>query len=133
MTNYHNTNGTCPHCKHAYDAKKSIVAFPGKITGKKIYFVFALCPECYEEFSLGDESRMASIVKTSFTNFVSNQNINWTITTNLCLDFHHDDFFNAWLYGINIPRNIFDAINDGLIEEVFFLPTWTNQNGVQHV
>lgn len=122
MTQFTNTNGQCPHCGYTFDAIKATMAFPGKITGKKISLVFALCPECYDAFSMGAEIQQTEIIKSSFTNVLKNQHTDWTVTSSLALDANFGDFFNAWWYGIDLTRPIFDAINNGLVEEVAFSP-----------
>ena len=132
MTYSPNTNGLCPHCERTFDSKKATIAFPGKAKDMKISLIFALCPECYDTYSLADQSHQTDVVKISFNNIVKKRNTDWTVTTSLCLGAHHDDFFNAWRFGIDLPRPIFDAINDGSIEEVFFLPSWTSLNEVKH-
>ena len=123
MNNSINTNGACPHCKCTFDAKEAFLSFPGKKIGKRISLIFALCPECHDAFNQGNENRKISIRKTSYTNVDKNQHSDWTVTSSLALNYHFGDFFNAWWQGIDIPRPIFNAINDGLVEEV--LPSFT--------
>lgn len=133
MTHFINTDGQCPHCECTFDAKKARLAFPGKATGKKIALAFALCPACYGAFKHGDANQQTNLIKTSFTNVVNNQHPDWTVTSSLTLDAHLGDFFNAWWYGIDLPQSVFDAINDGLVDEIAFLPPWSFVTGVQHV
>ena len=133
MTTYTNTNGQCPHCKRTFDAKKAILAFPGNVTGKKISLAFALCPDCYDAFKHGDTNQQTDIIKTSYINVANDQHADWTITSSLALDAYSDDFFNAWWYGLDIPKPVFDAINDGLVNEITFSPPWSFMTGGQHV
>ena len=133
MTYFTNTNGICPHCQSTFDAKEAILSFPGNITGKKIPLVFALCPDCYDRFKHADANQQVDIIKTSFTNIAKNQHADWTVTSSLALDAYSGNFFNAWWHGIDIPRPIFDAINDGLIADFAFLPPWSFVTGGQHV
>jgi hypothetical protein len=127
-----NTNGQCPHCKRMFDVRKAILAFPGKFTGNRISLAFALCPDCYDAFKHGNTNRQAIIIKTSFTNVVNNRNIDWSMTNSIALDTHFGDFFNAWWFGVDIPKPVFDAINNGSVDEVAFSPAW-NVTGGQHV
>jgi hypothetical protein len=133
MTYSPNTNGLCPHCERTFDAKKATIAFPGKATGMKISLIFALCPECYDTFSLADQSHQTKVVKISFNNIVKKRNTDWTVTTDLNLHAYFGDFFEAWWIGLDIPRPLFDAINYGSIEEVFFLPTLNYLTGGKDV
>ena len=127
MTKFTNTNGQCPHCKRTFDAKKATLAFPGKVTGKKISLAFALCPDCYEVFKHGDANQQTDIIKTSYINVVKDQHADWTVTTSLTLDAYLGDFFNAWWCGIDLPQSVFDAINDGLVDEIAFLSSFVAQ------
>jgi hypothetical protein len=133
MTTYTNTNGKCPHCKRTIDAKKAILTFPGNVTGKKISLAFALCLDCYDAFKHGDTNQQTDIIKTSYINVVNNQNADWSVTNSLALHAHQGDFFSAWWVGIDLPQTLFDAINDGLIDEFAFFPPLSCVTGVRHV
>lgn len=123
------TNGICPHCEARFDVRKANLAFPGKFTGNAISLAFALCPECYDTFSHGVESQQADIINISFANIVKNKHTDWAVTSSLALNVHFGNFFNAWWYGVDLPSPIFDVINNGLVEEILFLPTWGSLNG----
>lgn len=118
MTIYTNTNGQCPHCKCTFDARKAALAFPGNITGKRLSLAFALCPKCFNLFEQGNKTNQASIIKKSFDNALNNKNYDWTVTSSLSLDAHLGDFFNAWWLGIDLPKIVFHAIDDGLVDEI---------------
>ena len=122
MTKHTNTIGQCPHCILMFDAKKATLAFPYNITGKKISLVFALCPDCYAAFKRGNKTQQISIIQTSCCNILKNQNTNWTVTNSLVLDVYWGDFFKGWCYGLDIPKTMFDAIDDGLVDEIAFFP-----------
>lgn len=132
MMKFTKTNGQCPHCKCTFNAKKATLTFPVNLSGKQISFAFALCPDCYQVFILADKKLKNEIIKTSFTNFKKNQHNDWTITSSLALVAHSGDFFNAWWYGLDIPKPIFDAINNRLINDVAFLRTWSLVSGVHY-
>lgn len=133
MTKFIKTNGQCPHCKCTFDAKKATLAFPVNIRGKQISFAFALCPDCYQVFILADKKLKSEIVKTSFANVAKNQHADWTVTSSLALEAHFGDFFNAWWQGIDIPRSVFDAINNGLVDGIAFFPPLSFVTGAKHV
>ena len=133
MANFTKTNGQCPHCKCTFDAKQAMLAFPGNITGKQISFAFALCPDCYDAFKHGNTNQQTDIIKTSFANVAKNQHADWTVTSSLALEAHFGDFFNAWWQGIDIPRSVFDAINNGLVDGIAFFPPLSFVTGAKHV
>lgn len=119
------TNGKCPHCRKMFDAREAKLAFPGNIKGKSISFVYALCPQCNEFFTHTDTNQQIEIIKTSYINFIKNPHSDWTISTSLAMNSHSDNFFNAWWYGVSVPRYLFEAMNDGLIDEIAcFPPAW---------
>lgn len=117
-----NTNGLCPCCKLSFDATKAKIGFPGRIKGKSISLVFALCPKCDDAFMQGDIKKQTETITTSYTNVIGNPHRDWTITSSLALDAYSEHFFNAWWYGIEVPELVFDAINDGLVDEVACFP-----------
>lgn len=120
------THGKCPHCKKSFDANEAKIAFPGNVKGKSISFVFALCPKCHEEFIYADANRQTHIIKSSYFNFFKiHPYADWTVTSSLALSAHEGHFFNAWWIGVDIPSELFDAINDGVVDEVAcFPPFW---------
>ncbi len=132
MTKSTNTNGKCPHCESNFDAKSAILAFPGEITGKTVSAVFALCPTCNDSFDAGNTKQKTEIIKASFNNVIVQPNIDWTVTSSLALQAHAGNFFNAWCYGVDLPKVVFDAINDGLVDEIVFLPSLANFEGFHH-
>ena len=133
MTRYINTNGKCPHCKSIFDAKKAILAFPGNVKGKKVSLAFALCPDCYYLIEYGNANQKSDIIKKSYVNVLNNQNADWSVTSSLALHAHQGDFFSAWWDGIDLPQTLFDAINDGLVDEFAFFPPLSCATGVRHV
>ena len=132
MTIHSDTSAQCPHCKRTFDARKAILSFPGTLTGKRIFLVFALCPDCYEMFKQRNTSQQSTIVVASFTNFLNNPYVDWTITSSIALHAYSYDFFNAWWCGIDIPESVFDAINDGLVNEIVFPPSLSSLTGGLH-
>lgn len=125
MNYFINKNGICPHCKRSFDATLAKSAFPGLIKGKSIFIVFALCPKCDTKFMSGEINQQIEIIKNSYINVIKNPHSDWTISTSLAMNAHSDNFFNAWWYGVSVPRYLFEAMNDGLIDEIAsFPPAW---------
>jgi hypothetical protein len=127
-----NTDGLCPYCKLSFDATEAKIGFPGRIKGKSISLIFALCPKCDDALMHGDIKKQTETIRTSYTNVMSNPQLDWTITTSLALDAYSENFFNAWWYGLEVPELVIDAINDGLVDGIVFLPTLYNFEGFDH-
>lgn len=119
-----NESAKCPNCESHFDVCDAVAAFPGVMKGKKISLVFALCPDCYGQLVKADDIKKNVMVRKSYLNVVNDQDEDWTVTTSIALDAHWGDFYHAWLYGTTLPKAIFDAINDGFVEEYTFLPIY---------
>jgi hypothetical protein len=107
MTKYTNTNGKCPHCECMFDVKKAIPAFPGNFSGMKVFIIFALCPDCYALLEVGNSTQKIAIIKKSFINFTNNRTFDWSLTNNLALNAYSDNFFDAWMYGLDLHQSVF--------------------------
>jgi hypothetical protein len=125
-------NGICPSCKKAFNPQKATIAFPGVIPGKKISLIFALCPSCYQSFKMGSNTVQIDIVKRSFINLVKTPPADLTVTTSLVLDAYSGDFFDAWVYGLDLPQFVFEAINDGLVDAIALLPSLEGVLNAKH-
>lgn len=110
------TNGKCPHCKSTFDARKAVIAFPLHLAGNKVPVIFAICPECIHLLEKASNGSASGIAKTCCSNLFNAPHTDWTVTTSLALNAHGGDFFDAWWIGIDMPRVVFDAINQGNVE-----------------
>lgn len=125
------TNGICPHCKSIFDARKAVVAFPAHLAGNRVALFFALCPECIQILENASKDSASEMVKkTCCSNLFNDPNTDWTITNSLALNAHDGDFFDAFWIGIDIPRVIFDVINEGDVE--VFSAYHANHRGANH-
>ena len=117
-----NHYGTCPLCKESFNAKEAEYAFPLTIKDKKIYLIFAFCQKCISNTITLDKKGRTKIAKIAIRNFFEDITPNWTITSNLAMAVHKDNFYEAWSIGVDIPYEMFDLINDGHIDTLFFIP-----------
>lgn len=116
-----NPIGTCPLCKKGFNAKDATIAFPAVTRDNQIYLVFALCPFCNNKFLTSDLSTKRQMATRSIQTFYANKFFDWTVTTSLALAAHDGDFYSAWWIGIDIPKELFDLINNGHIDSLSFL------------
>jgi hypothetical protein len=107
------TNGICPNCKSIFDARKAVIAFPVHLAGNKVPVIFALCPECIQLLENSSKISASGVVKTCCSNLFNDPHADWTVTTSLALNANYGDFFDAWWIGLDIPRVVFDEINEG--------------------
>lgn len=119
-----NESAKCPNCESHFDVSDAVVAFPGLIKDKKISLVFALCADCYGQLVKADDIKKNAMVRKSYLNLVNDRDAHWAITSSIALDAHWGDFSDAWMYGTTLPKVMFDAINDGLVEDYTFLPIY---------
>ena len=124
------TNGICPHCKSIFDARAAVIAFPVHLAGNKVPVIFALCPECIQLLENTSNGLASGIAKTCCSNLFNDPHTDWTVTTTLALNAHGGDFFDAWWIGLDIPRVVFDAINEGDVE--VFSAFRANHGGSNH-
>ena len=114
----------CPSCASLYDVRSSIPAFSCGISKRKrIKAIFALCPACYRTHINQSGDHLSVEVNRIVRNVFSDlTDLDWSITTDLTLAFHGGCLVNAIIFGDDIPKVIFDAYNDGQIEDISFLP-----------
>ena len=114
----------CPSCKRLYDVRQSILAFSSNISRfKRLRIVFALCPDCMEYYRrLSDANAFGENIRIVRNAFMDGNILDCSVTSDLCLAAHGGNHVNAIILGVDIPRVIFDAYNDGLIEDIALLP-----------
>ena len=115
------SEGVCPECKCLTDVKKSTPLFTIGVSGKKVLLIFAFCEVCSKEMMAGSKQKFDSNAIQAVREFyAAPDRRNWLVVTSLEFSKYHGDFYLAWYWGIDLPKEVFDLINDGLIESVSF-------------
>lgn len=115
------SEGVCPKCKFLTDVKKSIPLFAIGVTGKQVKLIYAFCEGCGTELMAGSKKNFdAHAIKAVRDFYAAPNRRDWLVVTSLEFSKYNGHFYSAWYWGIDLPREVFDLINDGLIESVTF-------------
>jgi hypothetical protein len=107
----------CPCCERAFDVREAKAAFMEPINQQE-GLVYAMCPACHSAFEASDFAGQKEMGNRCFLN-VKNTDQNgasskaWALTTAITLLFHGGSIAAAIWEGIDLPRQIYDAIFDG--------------------
>lgn len=108
----------CPSCDSSYDLRGSVPAFVAGISkGKRIHLIFVLCASCAESyFNLNSDQALEEqkrILRKVFPGFVDRS---WSVTDSFTLSLYGGCHIKAMTHGNYLPKFIFDAYNDGVID-----------------
>lgn len=114
----------CPGCCQHFDITTYTPAFTAGISkNMKIRVVFFLCCNCSQKhFSLYESDLLPDQIRI-VRNVINNLNIlDWAVTHDLAIAEHQGDYISAIRWGSSLPKFVFDAYNDGLIDSVYIPP-----------
>jgi hypothetical protein len=122
----------CPCCRVDYPVEDAFPAIKEPLF--KSYVLYALCPECNQQYGSTNEAGKKDLAHHCFENFKiygkdpSGEMYPWSVTTEIALHTNGYEIDKALINGQNIPREIYNLIEHGEIK-IQCLPT--NLYGMQ--
>jgi hypothetical protein len=114
----------CPGCCQHLNVTKYTPAFTAGLSKNlKIKVVFFLCCNCAQKhFSLSKSDLLPDQIRIVRNVFHNQTILDWAVTHDLAIAEHQGDYISAIRWGSSLPKFVFDAYNDGLIDSVYFPP-----------